>query len=201
MSFLYDKCTFKPLSDQILKSCTDFSCGNDDLDNFFRNDSLKYENELLGKSYCFVLDESPCIIVCAFTISNDSINTSTLPNNRKKIVKKFIPYEKHMKRYPSVLIGRLGVNLNYTKRGIGSDLMNFIKGWFIDPRNKTGCRYIVVDAYNNESTLQYYLKNDFKFLFEKEQQESKYIWNDENKKLYTRFMYFDLIKCKSEIDK
>ena len=75
MGFLSDNCTFKPLSKAILTSCSSFSCGNVDLDNFFTNKSIKYEEELLGKSYCFVLDDSPCVIVCAFTISNDSIDT------------------------------------------------------------------------------------------------------------------------------
>lgn len=87
MGFLSDNCTFKPLSKAILTSCSSFSCGNVDLDNFFTNKSIKYEEELLGKSYCFVLDDSPCVIVCAFTISNDSIDTYILPNSRSKKVK------------------------------------------------------------------------------------------------------------------
>ena len=91
MGFLSDNCTFKPLSKAILTSCSSFSCGNVDLDNFFTNKSIKYEEELLGKSYCFVLDDSPCVIVCAFTISNDSIDTYILPNSRSKKVKNPIP--------------------------------------------------------------------------------------------------------------
>ena len=37
-----------------------------------------------------------------------------------------------MRRYPGVLIGRLGINKEYKHQGIGSDLMTFIKSWFID---------------------------------------------------------------------
>ena len=135
MGFLSDNCTFKPLSKAILTSCSSFSCGNVDLDNFFTNKSIKYEEELLGKSYCFVLDDSPCVIVCAFTISNDSIDTYILPNSRSKKVKNPIPHEKHMRRYPSVLIGKLGVNIHYSNKGIGTELMNFIKSWFVSPSN------------------------------------------------------------------
>ena len=80
-----------------------------DLNDFFKNDVIHYTNQLLGKSYCFTLDENPSIIVCAFTVSNDSIKTTTLPNSRKKKVTKEIPREKQMKSYPAVLIGRLGV--------------------------------------------------------------------------------------------
>lgn len=28
--------------------------------------------------------------------------------------------------------------------------MDFIKSWFVEPYNKTGCRYLVVDAYNED---------------------------------------------------
>ncbi len=46
--------------------------------------------------------------------------------------------------------------------------------------NRTGCRFITIDAYNNERTLRFYEKNDFTFFSDK----------DKNKK--TRSMYFDL---------
>lgn len=63
-----------------------------------------------------------------------------------------------MHRYPGVLIGRLGINKEYKHQGIGSDLMTFIKSWFIDAGNKTGCRFLIVDAYNENIPLNYYLK-------------------------------------------
>ncbi|WP_455672973.1 hypothetical protein [Phocaeicola sp.] len=43
---------------------------------------------LLDKcSYCFRLDEDNSVIVCAFTLSNDSIRVDILPNNREKKVR------------------------------------------------------------------------------------------------------------------
>lgn len=39
--------------------------------------------------------------------------------------------------------------------------MTFIKDWFRHEDNKTGCRFIVVDAYNEERVLKYYDKNGF----------------------------------------
>ena len=54
--------------------------------------------------------------------------------------------------YPAVLIGRLGVNCEFqnTPIHIGRQLMSFIKDWFRHEDNKTGCRFIVVDAYNEK---------------------------------------------------
>lgn len=76
--------------------------------------------------------------------------------------------------------------------------MDFIKAWFIDPHNKTGCRFIVVDAYNEEIPLKYYTKNGFQYMFSTEKQESECTKKDVNTKLNTRLMYFDLIVLKPE---
>lgn len=193
MSFLADKCTFSILNDKILKNCEDFDCGNSDLNDFFKNDSQKYSRQLLGKSYCFTLDENPELIVSAFTISNDSIKANFLPNNRKRKVSEKIPREKQFRSYPAVLIGRLGVNKAFKGSGIGRELMDFIKSWFINSNNKTGCRFVVVDAYNEKGPISYYQKNDFSYLFSTEEQEKEYTGFPIEKELKTRLMYFDLI--------
>lgn len=158
MGFLLDKCSFSPLDEEVIGKCRPFSCGNADLDDFFRQDAPLYSRQMLGKSYCFRLDEDPSVIVCAFTLSNDSIRVDILPNSREKKVQKDIPRSKQMRRYPGVLIGRLGINTEFAHRGIGSELMEFIKSWFIDAGNKTGCRFLIVDAYNEEIPLGYYQK-------------------------------------------
>lgn len=197
MGFLSEKCIFEPITEESLSKLDSFSCGNDDLDIFFRKKSLLYQDELLGKSYCFVLAEDPDTVVCAFTLSNDSLRLDKLPNSRKKKVKRFIPGAKQMKRYPAVLIGRLGINKDYQNQHIGSDLMMFIKLWFVDPNNKTGCRFLLVDAYNNEKPLAYYERNGFEYLFHNERQEALFFFDNESKNLDTRFMIFDLIKMKT----
>lgn len=193
MGFLLDKCSFSALDETVIRSSIPFSCGNEDLNEFFCCDAPLYSKQLLGKSYCFRLDEDNSVIVCAFTLSNDSIRVDILPNSREKKVQKDIPYSKQMRRYPGVLIGRLGINIEFKQRGIGSELMEFIKSWFLDAGNKTGCRFLIVDAYNDEIPLRYYQKNGFKFLFSTENQEAENTGWDKETKLRTRLMYFDLI--------
>lgn len=202
MGFLLDNCTLKIYDIEVINFCQPFDCDNSDLNDFFRNDAINYYSELLGKTYCFTLDENPAIIVCAFTISNDSIKTFLLPNARKKKVIKDIPRQKQMKSYPAVLIGRLGVNKNYrfikneTDR-TGKQLMDFIKSWFIDGANKTGCRFIVVDSYNEIIPLKYYSDNEFIPLFSTDAQEKEYTGINVDDKLETRLMYYDLIILKA----
>lgn len=103
-----------------------------------------------------------------------------------------------MRSYPAVLIGRLGVNKDYRimegeAERTGKQLMDFIKSWFIDGANKTGCRFIVVDSYNEPKPLRYYAQNDFEGLFSSEVQEKEFTGLKIEDALTTRLMYFDLI--------
>lgn len=193
MAFLESSCVRTVLTPSVLDCCNAFSCGNDDLDSFFRNDSVNYSRQLMGKTYAFVDADSLRDIVCAFTVSNASIFTNYLPNARKKQIGRNLPWEKRDLIYPAVLIGRLGVNNSFKKMHVGSELLDYIKQWFVDPDNKTGCRYLVVDAYNQPVPLAFYEANGFKYMFSSERQECEYRKIESVAKLHTRMMYFDLM--------
>jgi len=192
--FLSSKLTFSPLDIDILNSCLPFSCGDKDLDDFFQNDAVNYDNQLLGKSYCYRLKEDKKVIVCAFTLSNSSIDSRHLPNNRRKKLTENIPHEKSLCSYPATLIGRLGVSKDFGGKGIGTVIMDFLKLWLLERENRTACRFLTVDAYNNEKALKYYENNSFKYLFSTEQQEKQYIGMPDDKELHTRLMFFDLLQ-------
>ncbi len=170
-----------------------FDCGDEDLNAFFQEDAFNYDAQLLGRSYCF-LSALEGDIAAVFTLSNSAIRVAELPNNAKRRLVKLIPWVKQGRNYPAVLIGRLGVSRKYRNQKIGSQIIDFIKAWFLSDHNKTGCRFIVVDAYNKEDVLHFYSNdnNKFSFLFKEESQEKLYnsIPADEN--LKTRQMYFDL---------
>ena len=192
MGFLTEHCSLRVLTRDILASCKPFVCENEDLNDYFRNDATLYQEQLLGKTYCYLWDDDPSSIVCAFTLSYDSIRVDHLPCSRKHNLNSKIPYPKRLRRYPAVLIGRLGVSSEFTDKGIGSELMDIIKIWFSLPDNKAACRFIAVDSYNTPHTIHYYLKNGFKFLFSTEEQEAR---NSMMRlPLDTRYMYFDLIE-------
>lgn len=194
MGLLNDKGIFRRLDKDLLECSQSFSCGNEDLDEFFHFDCIPYAESLFGKSYCFTSVDCLDEIICAFTVSNASIFTNYLPNARKKKVGKEIPFLKRDLIYPAVLIGRLGINIKYQQCHVGSELMDFIKMWFLDSENKTGCRYLIVDAYNQTIPLSFYSKNGFEFIFNTEEQEKEYRHIKTETPLNTRLMYFDLIR-------
>lgn len=196
MGVLAEKTVFSSLTQKKLDESGTFSCGNEDLDGFFHNDAVSYAENLFGKSYCYSLAEDESEIVCAFTVCNASIFTKFLPNARKKKVGKLVPHIKQDLIYPAVLIGRLGISTKFQHHHVGSEVVDFIKSWFVEPYNKTGCRYIVVDAYNEEVPLSFYKRNGFDFMFNTEEQEKTYRGITSDMPLKTRLMFFDLILIK-----
>ena len=68
------------------------------------------------------------------------------------------------------------------------------EAWFVDPLNKTGCRFLLVDSYNKERNLAFYERNGFNYLFSPEEQEREFRGIKSERPLNSRLMYFDLIE-------
>lgn len=175
------------------------------MDEFFSKDALTYARRRLGKTYCFRLEGCRREIVACFTISNDSIRIWDLGSSKKNAMwKELTNREKLLSRFPGVLIGRLAVSEKFSGKGIGTEILDFIKMWFLSDENKTGCRLVIVDAKNKPTVLKFYEKNGFKYLFSKEIDEDLYTRVPKNEEerierkqkprtLPTRLMYFDLL--------
>jgi GNAT superfamily N-acetyltransferase len=204
MAFLEDNCILDILTDDILNGCHPFVCGDDDMDEFFQKDALDYTRYKMGKSYCFRMKDDMETIVACFTVSNDSIRIYDLPSSRRNAMWGITNREKMLTRYPGVLVGRLAVASQFAGRGVGSEVLDFIRMWFLDESNKTGCRFAIVDAKNESKILNFYERNGFKTLFPREIDEDFYTRppkdNEEReertanpRKLRTRLMFCDLL--------
>jgi GNAT superfamily N-acetyltransferase len=191
---LQNECEFIPLSSD--KLLIDFDCGDEDLNEFFNEDAIKYQEQMLGRTY-FFRHKKTRKAVCAFSLSPDGLNTANLPNNRRKKVKENIPSEKPMKSYPACLIGRLGVASAFRGLGAGTQLLNFIK-YFCFDNFRYNCRFLLVDAYNKPEILKFYRKNNFLTVFSTEEQECEYKKINSTEFLRTRYMFFDMITWKNK---
>jgi hypothetical protein len=111
------------------------------------------------------------------TISISDFPDKTAFNQFRK--KRFIN-EKRLKSYPAAKLCRLAVDIHFQRISLGSCILDFIKTYFTDD-NKTGCRYLTVDAYVN--AIPFYQKNDFDALDNA----------DINK--HTRLFFYDLVNA------
>jgi GNAT superfamily N-acetyltransferase len=154
-----------------------FDCSDSDLNEFFAIDSIVSGSLLLAVTYVVEVEK---VVVAFFSLSNDAVKKDELSRSRFERITKFIPRKKRYSTLPAVKIGRLATDVALQSSGVGSEILDYIKSWFIDG-NKTGCRFIIVDAYNNDRTIKFYMKNGFSFM----------LTNDEKQE--TRLMIFDLM--------
>lgn len=155
-----------------------FDCGDEDLNDFILNDAPLYRKALLAMTY--VLEDTENGRVMAyFSVANDRISIQDFPDktdfNRFRKVR-FVN-EKRLKSYPAVKICRLGIDKSVQGYHIGTFLVDFVCTFFVTD-NKSGCRFVTVDAY--AQAIPFYKKRDFVFLSKE----------DEGQR--TRLMYFDL---------
>jgi GNAT superfamily N-acetyltransferase len=192
---LLRECLCDELSQDNLIS--DFDCDDSDLNDFFNHDALLFKKQMLGQTHFFRHAESGKI-VCAFSLSSDSIKTGFLPSGRRGKVKQLIPHEKALQSYPAFLIGRLGVSTEFGRHGIGTQLLKYIV-YFCNKQFPNLGRFLVVDAYNRFDVLKFYQKNGFAFVFSSEEQEKEYLKKstDNAEPLHTRQMFYDMMRGKN----
>ena len=162
-------------ADEQIKS---FNCGDEDLNDFLLNEAALYRKALLAVTYVFE-DKNTRKVVAFFSLANDRVSLSDFENKTEfnRFRKMRFINEKRIKSYPAAKLCRLGVDEELKGHSIGTLLLDFIKSYFVVD-NKTGCRFLTVDAYAD--AVPFYLKNGFIPLNEEDM-------NDD-----TRLLYFDL---------
>ena len=157
----------------------DFDCGDADLNDFILNRAAAFQKNLLSVSYAYANPETGRILAYC-SLANDKVAITDFKDktefNRFRKSQGF-PNEKRLKSYPAVKLCRLGVDACAKGLMIGTTILNFIKSMFV-VENKTGCRFLTVDAYLD--AVPFYEKNGFRFM------------NSEDNDPHTRLMYYDL---------
>lgn len=172
-----------------------FDCGRESVNVFFSQQTQSYQDELFGKTYFYVHPDNPTEVVAGFTVANASIFTKHLGNSRQKKIGYEVHHEKGLINYPAILLAQLGVDVKYKGNHIGEQIIQFVAQWFTNDNNKSGCRHLIVDAYNEPELIDYYQRNGLNLFFSTIEQEMKYRNWDCNKdgNLETRLMYRDMI--------
>jgi GNAT superfamily N-acetyltransferase len=179
----YEGFILEPLSNDLFP--LDFDCSDPDLNEFFQKDVLAHEAELYTKTYAlrsYDIDTGEKFLPVAALVSycNDAVRLKDFKNHVDEL-----PEEKRYPSIPAVKIARLGVQKILRGHGIGSLLLNLTKVLFIT-NNRTGCRLITVDAYNHPKVLDFYRRENFDFIRDKDATKP------------TRIMFYDLTRTPQE---
>ena len=137
----------RPLADLDLH-VSHFDCGDFEMNAYFRQKSKKYRKQLLVQSYHFCpMEYEGNIPIVLVDLCNDVVCRKMLPDPE------IIPDQKRfLETFPAVKIARLGRNVKFKGMGAAKHLFNALKFFFTE-NNRTGCRFLTLDAYRERVGL------------------------------------------------
>lgn len=153
-----------------------FKCADSDLNGFLMEDAKNYSEDLMAVTY-LIEDVEKEKTVAYFSLLNDKITYDPELSSVWNRLNRRVSNAKRKRDYPAVKIGRLAIAEEYSGQGLGKDIIRLIKHIFTHS-NRTGCRFITVDAY--KEATPFYEKCGFLFFSQKDNREK------------TRAMFYDL---------
>ena len=146
----------------------DFDCGDSDLNDFIKNDAIKYQLKYLANTTCVFFDNK---LVGFYSLASDALN---LESSEKDTI------GKNLRTYPAIKLVRMALDKTHQGAGLGTLIVEIIKGFAVDLNQKgIAIRFITVDAYPQK--LGFYTKCGF-------------LPNHKAKQTHTISMRYDIFK-------
>jgi hypothetical protein len=174
-------CNLTRLNDAI--DVSHFDCGEEKFNKFLKEKALYLQNSRMCNAYVFLHPESNAV-VAYYTLSSDSIQSHYLVNSKKELKAKNkllgLDHKKRLMRTsPAVKLGMMGIDNSFRGKGLGDDLLTWIKINLYNSDSICGYRYIILDAVNKRPVLNLYLRNEFDFLHPSEEEEKQHYDEEE----------------------
>ncbi|MDP3733814.1 MAG: GNAT family N-acetyltransferase [Nanoarchaeota archaeon] len=115
-----------------------FDCGDDDLNDFIKNDAFVYQEKKLATTTLFFYEEK---LIGFFSVAADSLKLNFDEKENYGI------HQKKLEDIPSIKLARLAVDKNYQKQGVGTNILKWCIGYILDCSEMVAIRFITVDAY------------------------------------------------------
>ena len=139
-----------------------FDCGIEELNGFLRENAIEDFKKRMNVTYVLLHGKR---VIAYYCILADRIDTKVDPIRRsiRDRLKRKSDYR--YTSFPSIKIGRLAVDRNFQSANhcevhLGQLIVNGLKYQYATER-QFGCRYLTVDAMNNERTIHFYERNGF----------------------------------------
>lgn len=174
---------------------SEFDCGDDDLNDFLKNDALKQQKSRLNVTKLILYDRK---IIGYVSLLTDTLVLKNIQDEKIQLnIKNQLEIKSKNKNISAVKIGRLALDKKYSGEGLGSHILrNILTNLKIISEKEIGFRFIIVEGYAKAFNF-YVVKNGFEYL-KKDYKNIKNIdfisKRDPTKRFY---LYFDLKKFKS----
>jgi GNAT superfamily N-acetyltransferase len=135
-----------------------FDCSDADLNDFLKNDAARYQAEHLSHTRLVFQGGG---LVGYITLLADCIILKT--SEKKRILAQLLDFHQSVFTFPALKIGRLGVQKEHQRLGIGRQLLKYTIGLAmrLNRELNVGCRFITLDAY--PGSVEWYQMNGFAF--------------------------------------
>ena len=128
-----------------------FDCGDEEVTRFLREKALQDQERDLSRTMVLVdPKESATAIIGYHTLVMTQVRQEEIPNDRPRITRGI----------PVILLGQLGVDVNFQGRGLGDLLLMDVQARTDEISQKVGIRAVMLDA-RNERLAVWYEKHDF----------------------------------------
>ena len=174
---------------------SEFDCGDDDLNDFLKNDALKQQKAKLNVTKLILYEGK---IIGYVSLLTDTLVLKNIQDEKIQLnIKNQLEIKSKNKNISAVKIGRLALDKKYSGEGLGSHILrNILTNLKIISEKEIGFRFIIVEGYAKAFNF-YVVKNGFEYL-KKDYKNIKNIdfisKRDPTKRFY---LYFDLEKFKS----
>lgn len=127
-----------------------FDCGDEDLNDFIKNDAFVYQEKKLATTTLFFYEEN---FIGFFSAAADSLKLNL---NEKE---SYDIHQKKLEDVPAIKLARLAVDKNYQKQGVGLNILRWCIGYILECSEMIAIRFITVDAYPDK--VNFYQRFNF----------------------------------------
>ena len=157
---IIDNYYFETLNDN--HDLSDFDCGDDDLNDFLKNDALVQQNANLNVTKLVMYNQK---IVGFVTLLTDTIPLRNIRNEKVTFnIKDLLWISSKNRLISAVKNGRLAVDKRYSGANLETHILrNIISNLKIISKRAVGFRFLIVEGYARAFNL-YVVKNGFEYL-------------------------------------
>lgn len=164
-SISVDDFTCEPL-DEAKHATGLFTCGDLQMDKWFRDRALSYVEESLAKVHVLRRAENDDgTVVGFFTLSATELQTQRIPKKSRFVSYHNSNITSNISKHPALLLGKFAVNDSYQRLGISSLLMLEVYKNFYHVGESIGAKFLLVELREEEDkkNLSNYYRNEFGF--------------------------------------
>jgi len=156
MPYRVDEIEIKKLEESDTGAFSDFCSSYKELEKFLKEDALR--DQSLNVSVTYLVYEKEGRLLAYITLLTESL----IIRQNEALRETFRDYGVYYPYLPALKIGRLCVQDDYWRKNIGTLLVQFAVRTAWEISEKCGCRFIIIDAKNQEDgPIEFYQKLGF----------------------------------------